>query len=83
MGAGLMHGGCCAIRTSALLAHTSSVILSADIMSGFLEGDVAKGYTQGVKLNSLSRAQYIGGNTAMLPALRRVHTHTRMHTLFI
>lgn len=31
-----------------------SAILSADRMSGSLEGDIAKGYTQGVKLNTLS-----------------------------
>ena len=42
------------ISTPCTYSLGPSAILSADIMSGSLEGDVVKGYTQGVKLNTLA-----------------------------
>lgn len=59
-----MHGGGAAvsrplcsqdISTPHTYSLGSSATLSADTVSGFLEGDVTKYYTQGVKLNMLSR----------------------------
>jgi len=42
------------ISTHRTHALGPSAIHNADIMSGSLEGDVAMGYTQAVKLNTLS-----------------------------
>lgn len=61
-----------------------SIVLSADTTSGSLEGDVAKGCTQGVKLNIFSRLNQEWAE-AMPLALRRMHSLTRsyVHAEFI
>lgn len=55
-----------------------SSILSADITSGSLQGDVAKGYTQGVKQNIFSGLNQEWVVVVPL-ALRHVHSHTRLY----
>lgn len=71
------------ISTSCTYELGPSVILSADIMPGFLEGDVAKGYTQGAKLKSFKSTMYWWeyGNAPSTKAC--AHTYTHAHTVYL